>query len=102
MTTNGPRIVDKPKTTSAVVTMCNKLSTLIDAAAPLIHRADEARLPSTSEQLRRIVGQLDVMRTVLVAEGESHLDMARAYLDVCDGRIVAHAIYIGEAHRARA
>ncbi len=98
----GIRIKQHDRPTHAVVSMSNHLATLIDAAYPLGVKAIEARLDATAAQITRIIAQLDVMRTVLIAEGDVHIEVARAYADVCEDRLVAHAVYIGEAHRARA
>lgn len=101
-TPTGIRIKDYQRPTHAIVTMSNRLTHLIEAAEPLQAKALEARLDATAAQLHRIIAQLDVMRTVLIVEGDAHIEVARAYADVCEDRLVAHAIYIGEAHRARA
>ncbi|QCQ16996.1 hypothetical protein [Microbacterium sp. RG1] len=98
----GPRIKNADRPTHAVVSLANDLSELIDAATPLANRARGLDLRATARQVEKIAVQLDVMRTVLVAEGEPQLDVARAYADVCADRLAVHGGYIGRVALARA
>lgn len=102
MSSTGPRITEHARLSPHIIATSNRISTLIEAARPLAQRAKRYGLRATAEQLTRIEAQLDVMRTVLVTEGEEHMTVARAYADVCEGRIAAHAAYIGMASNARA
>lgn len=98
----GIRIKEPKRPSHAVVSMTKRLSDLIEAATPIRDTAKASRLDATTAQLDRIISQLDVMRTVLIVEGDAHIDVARAYADVCEDRMLAHAVYIGEARRGRA
>ncbi|MFI8634001.1 hypothetical protein ACIGEP_15560 [Microbacterium sp. NPDC077663] len=98
----GIRIKEPSRPSHAVVVMTRRLSDLIEAAAPIRCAAEDGGLDATTAQLDRIIAHLDVLRTVLVVEGDEHVEVARAYADVCEDRMLAHAVYIGKARRGRA
>lgn len=101
-TITGPRIKNVERPTFATMTACNEMSDLIEAATKLAEQARVLGLRSTAEQVRRIAAQLDVMRTVLIAEGDQHMPVAVAYIDVCADRLAVHGGYVGRcAHDQR-